>query len=106
MNVAVIGSGGREHALSHKIKESELLDNLYIIPGNPGTSILGENINLDINAWEKIALVWKSGSWKSTFVKLLMKQVSIQDWSITFNHLDIKNITKTACRTLDKPFFV
>ncbi len=49
MNVAVIGSGGREHALSHKIKESELLDNLYIIPGNPGTAKLGENINLDIN---------------------------------------------------------
>ena len=49
MNVAVIGSGGREHALSHKIKESEQLDKLYIIPGNPGTSILGENIKLDIN---------------------------------------------------------
>ncbi len=49
MNVAVIGSGGREHALSHKIKESELLDNLYIIPGNPGTANLGENINLNIN---------------------------------------------------------
>lgn len=49
MNVAVIGSGGREHALSHKIKESELLDSLYIIPGNPGTAKLGENIELDIN---------------------------------------------------------
>ncbi len=49
MNVAVIGSGGREHALSHKIKESALLDNLYIIPGNPGTASLGENIDLDIN---------------------------------------------------------
>ncbi len=49
MNVVVIGSGGREHALSHKIKESALLDNLYIIPGNPGTASLGENINLDID---------------------------------------------------------
>jgi phosphoribosylamine--glycine ligase len=49
MNVAIIGSGGREHALSHKIKESEMLNNLYIIPGNPGTANLGENINLDIN---------------------------------------------------------
>ncbi len=49
MNVVVIGSGGREHALSHKIKESALLDNLYIIPGNPGTASLGENIDLDIN---------------------------------------------------------
>ena len=49
MNVAIIGSGGREHALSYKIKDSELLDRLYIIPGNPGTINLGENINLDIN---------------------------------------------------------
>jgi len=49
MNVAVIGSGGREHALSHKIKESELLENLFIIPGNPGTANIGENIKQDIN---------------------------------------------------------
>jgi len=49
MNVAIVGSGGREHALSHKIKESKLLNNLYIIPGNPGTVNLGENINIDIN---------------------------------------------------------
>jgi len=55
MNVAVIGSGGREHALSHKIKESALLDNLYIIPGNPGTASLGENIDLDINDHQALA---------------------------------------------------
>ncbi|MFC2119776.1 phosphoribosylamine--glycine ligase [Bacteroidota bacterium] len=49
MKVAVIGSGGREHALALKISESEMLKNLYIIPGNPGTSQIGENVNLDIN---------------------------------------------------------
>jgi phosphoribosylamine--glycine ligase len=49
MKVAVIGSGGREHALALKISESEMLKNLYIIPGNPGTAQLGENVNLDIN---------------------------------------------------------
>lgn len=49
MNVVVIGSGGREHALSQKIKESDLLENLYIIPGNPGTAKVGENFNLDVN---------------------------------------------------------
>ena len=47
MNVAVIGSGGREHAIAYKLKESEQLDELYIIPGNPGTQLLGTNVNLD-----------------------------------------------------------
>lgn len=49
MKVVVIGSGGREHALAYKISESELLEKLFIIPGNPGTSLIGENVNLDIN---------------------------------------------------------
>jgi phosphoribosylamine--glycine ligase len=47
MNVVIIGSGGREHALALKLKESSELSNLYIIPGNPGTRFLGENININ-----------------------------------------------------------
>ena len=47
MNVAVIGSGGREHALAHKLHQSPKLNKLYIIPGNTGTEKLGENIDLD-----------------------------------------------------------
>ena len=47
MNVLVIGSGGREHALTYKIVESEKLENLYILPGNPGTAKLGENIDIN-----------------------------------------------------------
>jgi phosphoribosylamine--glycine ligase len=49
MRVAVIGSGGREHALAHKISESANLEKLFIIPGNPGTASCGENVPLDIN---------------------------------------------------------
>jgi phosphoribosylamine--glycine ligase len=48
LKVAVIGSGGREHALALKISESKMLKNLYIIPGNPGTAQIGENVSLDI----------------------------------------------------------
>jgi phosphoribosylamine--glycine ligase len=44
MNVVIIGSGGREHALALKIKESSKLEKLFIIPGNPGTSLLGKNV--------------------------------------------------------------
>jgi phosphoribosylamine---glycine ligase len=47
MKVVIIGSGGREHALALKIKESPKLTKLYIMPGNPGTNFLGQNVNID-----------------------------------------------------------
>ncbi len=47
MKVLLIGSGGREHALAWKISQSHLCTGLYIAPGNAGTSIIGENVNLD-----------------------------------------------------------
>ena len=54
MNVVIIGSGGREHALALKIKESLQLTKLYIIPGNPGTNFLGQNVDLDFSNQTKI----------------------------------------------------
>ncbi len=54
MNVLIIGSGGREHALAHKISESKNLSKLFIAPGNPGTAKHGENVNLDINDHLKV----------------------------------------------------
>ena len=60
MKVVVIGSGGREHALSHKICESELLNKLYIIPGNPGTAKCGENVNLGMTNQGEIINFCKS----------------------------------------------
>src|SRR6056300_264781 len=48
MNVLVLGSGGREHALSHKISQSSKLSKLFIAPGNGGTHALGENVSLNI----------------------------------------------------------
>jgi phosphoribosylamine--glycine ligase len=49
MKVALIGSGGREHAIAYKLVDSDKLEQLFILPGNPGTAHLGENIDLDVN---------------------------------------------------------
>ncbi|SFL41568.1 phosphoribosylamine--glycine ligase [Proteiniphilum acetatigenes] len=52
MNVLLLGSGGREHALAWKIQKSRLLNNLYIAPGNAGTASLGVNIDIDVADFE------------------------------------------------------
>ncbi|MGQ9547285.1 MAG: phosphoribosylamine--glycine ligase [Roseiflexus sp.] len=47
MNILLIGSGGREHALAWKLAQSPLLDNLLTAPGNPGTAHIGRNVPVD-----------------------------------------------------------
>jgi phosphoribosylamine---glycine ligase len=49
LNVVVIGAGGREHSLAWKISQSESLKKLYCIPGNPGTSLVSENVDLNLS---------------------------------------------------------
>jgi len=55
MKIAILGNGGREHAIVNKISKSSKIKKLYCIPGNAGTGEIAENINLDINDFEKIA---------------------------------------------------
>jgi len=54
LNVLVIGSGGREDALCWKISQSNLLNSLYCIPGNPGTSRWALNFNFSTTDFESI----------------------------------------------------
>jgi phosphoribosylamine--glycine ligase/phosphoribosylformylglycinamidine cyclo-ligase len=56
MNILIIGSGGREHALAWKISQSPKLGILYILPGNPGTASVGENVS-DISIDDHTAVV-------------------------------------------------
>lgn len=55
MNILLIGSGGREHALAWAISASPLCDKLFIAPGNPGTGQCGENVVLDITDHRAVA---------------------------------------------------
>lgn len=59
MNVLIIGSGGREHALAWKISQSKKLKTLYIAPGNPGTAALGINLNISETDFRSIKQILK-----------------------------------------------
>ena len=52
MNILVIGSGGRECTFAWKLAQSEHCENLYIAPGNAGTTAYGENISIDPNDFD------------------------------------------------------
>ena len=54
MHILIIGSGGREHALSWKIRQSQKCENLFILPGNAGTSAIGRNVDIAIDDFERI----------------------------------------------------
>lgn len=68
MNILVIGSGGREHALGMKIKESKKVDNIYFAPGNGGTSLIGNNIDIASNDIEGLLNFAKSNNIDMTVV--------------------------------------
>jgi phosphoribosylamine--glycine ligase len=54
MRVLIIGSGGREHALAWKIAQSDEVEKIYAIPGNPGISEIGECVNIQVSDIKKI----------------------------------------------------
>ncbi|MDY5126107.1 MAG: phosphoribosylamine--glycine ligase [Prevotella sp.] len=54
MNILLLGSGGREHALAWKIAQSEKVNKLYIAPGNAGTDQCGENVNIKATDFDAI----------------------------------------------------
>ena len=62
MNVLVIGSGGREHTLAWKIKQSPNCDDLFVAPGNAGTAEIATNLPIGVNDFEEIANAIKSNN--------------------------------------------
>lgn len=55
MRVLLLGGGGREHALAWKINESSRLTKLYVAPGNAGTALIAENVDLKVTDFEALA---------------------------------------------------
>lgn len=54
MKVLLLGSGGREHAIAWKLKQSKMIEKLFIAPGNAGTSAVGTNLPIDSGDFEQI----------------------------------------------------
>ncbi len=54
-NIVILGSGGREHALAWKMKQSPLCQNLYVLPGNAGTAAIANNVDVDILDFDAVA---------------------------------------------------
>ena len=54
MKVAILGNGGREHAICHILKESKKVSKIYSIPGNAGTSFVSENVNIDLDNFDQL----------------------------------------------------
>lgn len=55
MNILLLGSGGREHAIAHKIAQSNRCSHLFIAPGNAGTASCGTNVKLDVMDFSAVA---------------------------------------------------
>ena len=54
MKILLLGNGGREHALAWKISKSDKCDKLFIAPGNAGTSLVGENVDIKADDFERL----------------------------------------------------
>ncbi len=54
MNVGIIGSGGREHAICYMLKKSKKVSKIFCFPGNAGTDLIAQNVNLDPDNFSEI----------------------------------------------------
>ena len=62
MNLAVIGSGGREHAICYKLKQSKRIKKLICVPGNAGTQKIAKNIEADISNFDDLYQIIKKNN--------------------------------------------
>ena len=88
MNVLLIGSGGREHAIALKISQSPKIKKLFIAPGNPGTARHGENVKLNVNNHLEVIEFCKN--WKIDLVIVGPEQPLIEGIADSLTEENIK----------------
>ena len=54
MNILILGSGGREHAFTHKLVQSKKVSQIFVAPGNAGTQEIATNINVNHTDFESV----------------------------------------------------
>ena len=54
MKIGLIGSGGREHALCHFLSRSKKVSKIFCIPGNAGTSLIAQNLQINLDNFKEI----------------------------------------------------
>ena len=59
MNVLLLGSGAREHAIAWKLSQSPKLTDLFVAPGNPGTAALAANLPIQVDDFDEIVRISK-----------------------------------------------
>ena len=84
MNLAVIGSGGREHAICYKLKQSSKIKKLFCIPGNAGTQKIAQNIKeaypeliLKDSTTDMLQLKTTSPAWNAIIISANKEQQAI-----------------------------
>mgnify|MGYP003338089440 FL=1 len=68
MNIAVIGSGGREHSVCFKLRQSKKINKIFCFPGNAGTSKIAQNVNINVLNFKDISNFLKNNNTKIVFV--------------------------------------
>ena len=84
MNLAVLGSGGREHAICYKLKQSQKIKKLICIPGNAGTQKIAENIKGDISDFGEIYKILNEQKIDIVIVVVAMTAASFVQSSVGF----------------------
>ena len=89
MNILLLGSGGREHALAWKIAQSTKVSKLFIAPGNAGTATVGQNVDINANDFDTLKRFALDND-------VQMVVVGPEDPLVNGIYDDFKNDTRTA----------
>ncbi len=106
MNILVIGSGGREHALGWKLSQSPKVERVFFAPGNGGTSLVGENVDIGVLEVDKLReFAIENGIGFTVVGQEASLEVGIVD-SFTRAGLAIFGPTKSAARLETSKVFI